>query len=265
MIASLGRVSAAEDTPEVPELDAAPLSKWERLAASLSGAALSGAGVAAVFVTSNQAGSVALLLVGVVLLIMGINGSPLTRARYQDYELFMTRRRRQIVASIEQDSPEEARQALQVLTTVDPGASRDPLVAHVSAAVLEREVINRLTVLFPTTSFAAGPGDMGLDAVVPTPNGTIGVQVKGGSTPLSGLELRNLVLAASRARVPAAPAGVDALLVVTNKPLPTNLPRRVREMSASLPTAVVRWVDEQDDQALDAKIQELTRRISPPE
>ncbi|WP_405974026.1 hypothetical protein OG496_37405 [Streptomyces sp. NBC_00988] len=256
---------AAEDTPEVPELDAAPLSKWERLGASLSGTALSGAGVAAVFVTSNQAGSVALLLVGVVLLIMGINGSPLTRARYQDYELFMTRRRRQIAASIEQESPEDARQALQVLTTVDPGASRDPFVAHVSAAVLEREVIERLVRQYPTTSFTGGPGDMGLDAVVPTPNGTIGVQVKGGSAPLSGLELRRMVLDASSARIPPAPAGVDALLVVTNKPLPTDLPRRVREVSSTLPTAVVRWVDEQDDQVLDTKIQELTRRISSPE
>jgi hypothetical protein len=131
-------VATPEEELEVSEQqpDAAPLSRWERLAASLSGIALSGAGATAVFITGNQAGSVALLLVGVVLLIMAINGSPLTRARYQDYELFMARRRHQIVATINQDSPEEARQALQVLSSVDPGASRDPFVAQMSALVL---------------------------------------------------------------------------------------------------------------------------------
>ncbi|MEU7381380.1 hypothetical protein AB0A91_15530 [Streptomyces sp. NPDC042207] len=193
---------------------------------------------------------------------MAINGSPLTRARYQDYELFMARRRRQIVATISQDSPEEARQALQVLSTVDPGASRDPAVAQVSALVLEREVTNRLTSLYPSTVVAGGPGDMGVDAVLPTARGVVGIEIKAGTTPLYGSQLRVMALVAAHARPAAAPDGVDALLVVTNKPLPATLPRRLRELGSILPIAVVRWVDEQDDQALQAKIQQLTAQIS---
>ncbi|GAA0906739.1 hypothetical protein [Streptomyces rhizosphaericus] len=156
------------------------------MAASLSGLALSGvsgAGAAAVFIVGNQAGSVAPLLGGVVLLIMAINGSPLTRARYQDYELFVPRPRRQIVATIDHDSPEEARQVLQVLNAVDPGASRDPLAAQVSALVLEHEVVvYRLTSLYPSTLFAGGPGrGCGADAVTPQSTGVVGGTSSGGS------------------------------------------------------------------------------------
>jgi hypothetical protein len=256
-------VAASEEEPEIPEQqpDAAPLSRWERLAASLSGSALSGAGATAVFITDNQAGSVALLLVGVVLLVMAINGSPLTRARYQDYELFMTRRRRQIVATINEDSPEEARQALQVLSTVDPGASRDPFVAQVSALVLEREVVNRLTSLYPSTVVTGGPGDMGLDAIVPTARGAVGIQVKAGANSLNGPRLRLMALSAAHARPTTSPDGVGALLVVTNQPLPAALPRRLRELRSVLPIAVVRWVDEQDDEALRAHVQQLSAQI----
>ncbi|NED70854.1 hypothetical protein G3I51_00465 [Streptomyces sp. SID9944] len=253
-----------EDGPEIPEQqpEAAPLSRWERLAASLSGIALSGAGAVAVFTTSNQAGSVALLLVGVVLLVMAINGSPLTRARYQDYELFMARRRREVVATITQESPEEARQALQVLSSVDPGASRDPLVARVSAQVLEREVFNRLASLYPSTWVARGPADnIGVDGVVPTERGAVGVEVKAGTSQLTGSQLRIMAMSAAHARSEAAPDGVGALLVVTNKPLPPNLSRRLRDLRSILPIAVVRWVDEQDDQALQTQIERLSAQI----
>lgn len=262
-VTSIASVSDAGDVPEAPELDAAPLSRWERFAASVLGVGLSGAGVAAVFMTSNQAGSVALLLVGVVLLLMAINGSPLTRARYQDYELFMARRRHQVVAAIEADSPEEVRQALQVLNTLDPGARSDPLVTRMSGMVLEREVVSRLRRLYPSTLYEGTAMDVGVDIVIPTDNGKIGVQIKAGDTPLTGLELRKTVEKVANLRTGSAAATrVDGLLVVTNKPFPSTLVRRVREMSLIMPTAVVRWVDDQDDEALQTRIQALSSRLN---
>ncbi|MEU3738488.1 hypothetical protein AB0E78_15590 [Streptomyces sp. NPDC032198] len=215
--------------------------------------------------TSNQAGSVALLLVGVVLLVMAINGSPLTRARYQDYELLMAPRRRQVVETIEGDSPEEARQALQVLRTIDPGASRDPAVAHFSGLVLEREVASRLRLLYPSTVHLDGPLDGGVDLLVRTDHGAIGIEVKSGETPLSGIDLRRMVDRVARSRSTYAGVSVDAILMVTNRPLPVSLDRRVRELNSIMPTAVVRWVDEQDDQALEMKIQELSDQLNPSE
>ncbi|MFJ4421428.1 hypothetical protein [Streptomyces bobili] len=213
--------------------------------------------------TSNQAGSVALLLVGVVLLLMAINGSPLTRARYQDYELFMARRRRDVVENMRDDSPEEARQALQVLSTLDPGASRDPLVARVSNHLLELEFVRRLQGLHPEAEVSQGPFDQGIDAVVPMDGFRIGVEVKGGSgnVPLNGADLRRIVNGVASRRVRVAGPNIDGLLVVTNRALPAQLPRRIREVSEIIPTGVVRWVDEQDDQALDAALRELSGRL----
>lgn len=256
-------VSEIESGPEGPEPDAAPLSRWERLSASVLGLGLSGAGVVAVFMTGNQAGSVALLLVGVVLLLMAINGSPLTRARYQDYELFMARRRRDVVANMQDDSPEEARQALQVLSTLDPGARRDPVVARVSNHLLELEVVRRLQRLYQATEVSRGPLDLGVDAVVPVDGSRIGVEVAGGTgdIPLQTSDLRRIVNRASTGRMRLGGASIDGLLIVTNRPLHTHMARRIRDVSEIMPTGVVRWVDEQDDQALEAAIRELSGRL----
>ncbi|MFD9485643.1 hypothetical protein ACFWBX_16980 [Streptomyces sp. NPDC059991] len=253
------------DGSGVPEPDAAPLSRWERLSASVLGLGLSGAGVIAVFVTSNQAGSVALLLVGAVLLLMAVNGSPLTRARYQDYELFMARRRRDVVANMQDDSPEEARQALQVLSTLDPGASRDPVVARASNYLLELEVVRRLQRLHPAAEVSQGPYDQGVDAVVPMDGSRIGVEVKGGSgsVPFHAADLRRIVNQVSSSRTRLGGPTIDGLLIVTNRALPAQMSRRIRELSEIMPTGVVRWLDEQDDQALEAALRELSGRLRP--
>ncbi|MEU3773570.1 hypothetical protein AB0F11_10230 [Streptomyces sp. NPDC032472] len=254
-------MSNAEEIPELPEPDALPLSRWERLGASLAGCSLAGAGVVAVFATGNQAGSVALLLVGAVLLVMAINGSPLTRARYQDYELLMTRRRRSLATTIEQEEPQDARQALQVLSAIDPRSTDDPVVAQVSAAVYEREVADRLERVYPDTRRVGGPDDLGIDILVQTPTARIGVQVKAGRSVLSGSRLRTEVQAVvavnSIRRDP-----IDGFLLVTNRPLPHQLDRRLRELQTlGLPVAVVRWMDDQDDAILGAKVEELVSRV----
>ncbi|MFJ2568280.1 hypothetical protein ACIO02_36085 [Streptomyces sp. NPDC087568] len=204
----------------------------------------------------------ALLLAGVVLLVMAINGAPLTRARYQDYELFMARRRRRVVASIEEDSPEAARQALQVLNALDPGASRDPVVAQMSGLVLEREVVDRLRRLYPSTVLYGGAMDRGVDAIIATDSGRIGVQIKSGRDLFTGVQLREIVRRVANRRADPAVPSVDGVLVVTNMPLPSTFSRRVRDMNSIMPTAVVRWVDEQDDQALERTVRELSSRLN---
>jgi hypothetical protein len=102
---------------------------------------------------------------------------------------------------------------------------------------------------------------MGLDAVTPTERGNVGIQIKAGAAVLANTHLRAMATSAAHARFAAAPDGVGALLVVTSKPLPASLPRRLRELRSILPIAVVRWVDEQDDQALQAQVQQLSAQI----
>jgi hypothetical protein len=213
-------------------------------------------GTVAVFVSNNQAGTVALMLAGTIFLLMGINGSPLIRARYQDYELLMARRRQEIVDRIEDENPEDAQQVLNVLRTVDPQSSRDPVVAQASAHLYERQVINRLHELGFDAEHTGGPGDMGRDAVLHSPRGKIAVQVKAGSTPLS----KRAIFATSQ--IPKELA--DGILLIASNPLPTELPRRLREFKQhdQRPLEVIRWVDSQDDIALKEAIRRLKSKIS---
>jgi hypothetical protein len=188
---------------------------------------------------------------------MAINGAPLIRARYQDYELLMARRREKAAERIEQEPIDEAKQALEALRTVDPQADRDPAVARVAAAVYEKEVTDRLRHFFPETEQLGGPGDRGADALVRTSNGVIAVEVKAGKRQMTTGELRDFLL-----RSALAPG--DAVLLVTNRALPTNFERRIRELRIARPelriarpVSAVRWLDEQDDDALRAKVRSL--------
>lgn len=234
--------------------EAAPLSRWERLGASVAGVALTGSGAVAVFLTGNQAGCVALLLIGALLLVIAINGTPLVRARYQDYELLMARRRRVVAEEITQEPTAEARQALNILTTVDPGARRDPVVARASAAVYEREVVELLQRIFPEASLAMGPGDSGVDAFVNTENGSVGIVAKMGTHPLGLAEMRRIVTHGFR-------APVDAILVVTNRVMTQSIERLTVETDPSIPVAAVRWLDHQDDDALRERMRALTSEL----
>lgn len=254
-------VSEDQSAPEVSEpiFDAAPLSRPERFWAGVAGVTLAGSGGVAVFLSSNQAGTVALLLGGVLLLLMAINGAPLIRARYQEYELLMARRRREVAAAATQEEPEEAQRALRVLSDLDPGASRDPLVARASAYAYERQMVERLQHLFPDLRIGQRvsrmPG-MRLDAVMETPDGSLGVEIKAGQGVLPNLLVRQAIQ-----NVP--PPAADAVLLITNRVLPTHIDRRVRDISTldARPLRVVRWVDEQDDAALIEAVRALRLRM----
>lgn len=69
-----------QQSQDLPSFLARPLRWWERIASAVPGAALSTFGTIAVFVTENQAGSTALLLIGAVLMLVGIQGAPLQGA-----------------------------------------------------------------------------------------------------------------------------------------------------------------------------------------
>ncbi len=239
-----------------PPVDAAPLSRWERLAAAVAGVLACGAGVLAVFRSDNQAGTVALILAGALFLLMGVNGAPLVRARYQDYELFMARRRREVVGNIDDEPVESAVVALETLRTVDPQAARDPAFLHAAAALYGRQVFNRLKQIEPNATYTDGPGDMGRDAVLQAPGGQIAVSIRGGSNKFFQADL------VAATHIPHDLA--DAILIVTSKALPPNIDRRLREArnADSRPIELVRWVDSQDDEILREKVELLKSRIA---
>ncbi|MFC9997219.1 hypothetical protein [Nocardia sp. NPDC127526] len=75
------------------ELPWAPLTRHERAVALMLGIAAGTTGVVAVFVSANQAGTAALFLISTVLLLMGIQGTPLTRVGSGVHSAEFARRR----------------------------------------------------------------------------------------------------------------------------------------------------------------------------
>ncbi|WP_067535812.1 hypothetical protein [Nocardia crassostreae] len=71
----------------------APLTHRERAVALTLGMASGTTGVVAVFVSGNQAGTAALFLISIVLLLMGIQGTPLTRVGSGVHSAEFARRR----------------------------------------------------------------------------------------------------------------------------------------------------------------------------
>ncbi|GAB4588081.1 hypothetical protein [Nocardia sp. IFM 10818] len=75
------------------ELPVAPLTRRERIVALMLGTTSGTTGIVAVFVSGNQAGTAALFLISTVLLLMGIQGTPLTRVGSGVHSAEFARRR----------------------------------------------------------------------------------------------------------------------------------------------------------------------------
>lgn len=248
----------AEPTESEPSTSD-PLSGLQRFAAAVVGTAASGAGGASVFLTSNQAGSVALLALGAGFLIMSVNGMPILGAKLKDYELTMAPRRRRVLDQARLEPPEEAKLALDVLQQIDPGASSDPAFAQVRGRLYHQEVATALLRVsiteFPESTIARSDYDDGA-VVLRIGPWFIDVDVRYFSRPEQmGSGFSRIVLSLF-ARAQNSIAGQ---MLVTNASLSD---RRIREADQAYPGAaervqIIRWVDAQDDPALKRAVAQL--------
>lgn len=251
--------SRHEDGAAEKSSDDAPLEGWERAVAGVLGVLLAGAGSVAVFLTTNQAGSVALLLAGAFFLAMLVSGTPVLHARHGESEIWMARRRRRAVERVVDAPPDEADRALAALAVADPASRRDPVFRAASATVYERRLLEALAGLFPDRD--GRELRTGGDFLWRFPEGDVVVEAKVGDDDavMTVSELREMVRRAAAVAVPGA------LLVVTNRRLPQSvqLARRVRELSSELGrrVACVRWTDEQDGNAVIAAVNHLRREL----
>lgn len=226
-----------------------PLSRWQRVASCVLGLGGVGAGGASVFMTSNQAGSVALLGVGAGFLIMAVNGTPIIRAKLKDYELTMAPRRRKVVEIALSEPPEEASRTLDVLQQIDPGARTDPGVLRAMGDVYDAEVLaalKRAALGGPGVTVDYGQSDLGVDLLIRSQSKVIYVAVKYSTAPEGPLPasfIRKVFADADRRTAP--------LMVVTNR----RLSNQISELAKSVDpegqkVQFVRWRDRQDDLAL---------------
>ncbi|MFG3034150.1 restriction endonuclease [Streptomyces sp. NPDC048253] len=245
--------NSESDPPDDAEGD--PLSNMGRFTAGAIGLLLCGSGTTAVFITENQAGSVALILGGIIFLLMLVSGNPLLSFGHGDTQMrFATKRRRELaIEEVREAPPQEARRALEILETVDPGARGDAAFIQTSAHVYERLIAAEIAHLFPTYQVVDHSRDFGADFKVSTPGGqSIGVEVKYliRKTAVSSAEIQKLIGAAS--------VGTEGYLLVSNRrPTAAAAELMYRANERGIKVHLLHWRDDQDNVALKRAINTL--------
>lgn len=113
----------------------------ERWLAGLVGFMLQSAGTVTVFVTDNQAGSAALVLVGTLLMIIGLQGTPVLRASKEFIELQQRRKLSNQVEELrDEGDADAARLVAEKAADASPRLRRDPVVDALVAELYERSV-----------------------------------------------------------------------------------------------------------------------------
>ncbi|MET8283538.1 hypothetical protein [Micromonospora sp. NPDC005174] len=234
---------AANDDVELEDL-ADPLATWARATALGLGTAAGAFGGYAVFVSDNQAGTAFLLVASVVLLLLGLQGTPLRSLGGGDYQIQLARIRLRAVQAIDnarRESPEVAAAVADAVGSIDPGATsiRPPWSLYLQEV---RRALSR-TVSLGALRHEAGHMDRGVDTRVRLPNGTVNVQVKYRGR--GALGLRDIETAALQ----MLGSGFDGgYLLVTNAPLSEEARQHNRETPAELGgLEVITWNDERDD------------------
>ncbi|MFD4598682.1 hypothetical protein ACFWPQ_11680 [Streptomyces sp. NPDC058464] len=108
----------------------------------MAGSLFAGAGVVAVFISANQAGSTTLVLIGALFLLMAVSGRTIESVRIGDWEFTMSELRRQAAEQARSGQTDQAQAMLNVLKQLDPAADRDPAVHAVEITVFENRVVD---------------------------------------------------------------------------------------------------------------------------
>jgi hypothetical protein len=158
---------ATDEADQLPQPGA--LERGERTIATVLGILIASAGVAATFVSENQAGTVAIIVVGGALLLIGIQGTPLIRVGGETASVELERRRRKDIDLIAQVAVEQgAKEAVELadnLARIDPTISQSPAVR---ALEYQRTVLRVL--LSRSTPLPMNASEAIFDAYVETPN-----------------------------------------------------------------------------------------------
>lgn len=146
-MAGEGEREAPDDDRDSGQSSVVGLAWWERIAAGLVGTAGGTAGALAVFHTSNQAGSAALLLLSSIFLVIAVQGTAIRRANRESLELDRCTSPRVVVRRAEEVLLEggitEAKQFLDGAVTSNPILADSPQVAAFESSVANAEQYER--------------------------------------------------------------------------------------------------------------------------
>ncbi|MEO3771485.1 hypothetical protein [Micromonospora sp. B9E7] len=243
---------------EAPRDDLAdPLNRGARAMAVALGTAATGAGAVAVFVTSNQAGTAVLLLVGAVLVLLGLQGTPLRSFGGGDYRFELAQLRRRAAAVVEeavrQESPDVAAAVAEAVSAIDPGI-RFPDWPTMLWEGQVRDAVEAAGASVEAAGRSAAHG-RGVDIRAHLPEGTVNIEVV--------YRKRGVVTSGEIAAAAAKLVRCDldgGHLIVTNEPPPADVVSRAANLlRLSEPIDVVPWSHYRDTGELSAALRRNAR------
>jgi hypothetical protein len=237
-----------EDRPNADLSD--PLSTWARSLALALGFLAGGVGGYAVFASGNQAGTAVLLLIAGVLVLLGLQGTPMRRLTSGDHTVELAQLRRRAVHEIErsqqEESPEVAVAVADAIATIDPSlASYADLVKAYERGVIG--AVERAKMKLDS-AHKRGRGSRGIDARVISPRGSVNLDIK--YRVRGPIGLQDVLARMSRAESNGFDGGN---LLITNAPLSEEVREYISSHPAEqLPLEIVTWNDERRRWSLDS-------------
>lgn len=231
-----------------------PLDLWARIVALGLGSAALGFGCYAVMRSENQAGTALVLIVGAVLLVLGLQGTPLRRLGGGEHSVELAALRRQrgielIAEAVNEQPPQVAAAVAEAVASLE--SPRYPLPRRiVKGRYAEiQEAIERVGGRVSMLSLD-DPRRHGYDMVAIFPSGYVNVDVHLGDEPETRerIDKANASLAGAMERSPGQPGG---FVLVSRGPLSAEVQEYNRQFSTHRDKfEVVAWDGFQDDGAL---------------
>jgi hypothetical protein len=232
------------------------LSKGERIISSLIGMAAASAGVTAVFVSSNDIGSVALLALSAIFLLMAATGVRITSAKLGDNEIKLQHERfkqKVLEAAPEEDKPAVA-EAL-VKAELDPLTRLAFMRLQADATKYEAQIYEALLrlMLGGASLERAGSFD-GWDVTIQQGDRRVGVVVKYSET-IAIRPLSSVVVSALKT------GRAQAVIVVTRRPLHDQAITFIENIDEQRARVfIVGWDGPQDDDNLRRAVEAALSR-----
>lgn len=254
-----------------PGKDAAPkkpdeegdssMNPWERWTAGAIGLVATGAGTTAVFISDNQAGTAALFVVAVAFLLIGVQGTPLTRFASGDHSAdFAARRTRRTIGREVVQEAVEAQQSgdsttadnlVEVARNIDPSVEKLPAVREFRYA---RQVEGALLRLGFMTNMSPGHPRAADFLLVTNDGRQLPVETITRARPLGQFDFSRFSRLADQYQSPT--------LVVTDAPITPRsrtLMADFNQQDHAVPLEVVHWTGPDDDDLLVRAIGRMSR------
>lgn len=230
---------------------------WERLGSVVLGLGAGGVGGYAVFATSNQAGSAALVLAGAAFLLIGLQGTRLVKLGGGGSSIEMARYEAaaQLVEHAERErDPEKAEGMAEAAAMISPTVARSP---RAEARRYEDE-LHRALERTGMTVRREVVWDRGVDFVVETSDGRRAL-IEAKPRRYGTLAWADVQDAMNQVNAIAG-VGDAGLLIVTSAPLSGEVQEfNNKPPVTARPVEVISWNDERDDGILARALMRVAR------